>query len=448
MNRPALNADQQKAVQAISAFIVGPEKEFFMTGGPGVGKTFTTRELAEILPVILDNYNKSMNKRDIVKEIFLTSTTNKAAAVLAGETNLMATTIHSFLGVIPKQDFKTGRTTLSKTNKWQVHSNKVIIVDEASMIDKNLHILIHEATDDSCKIIYIGDKNQLPPVMEKLSPAVMLANNPNLHYEIRTPVRNADSPALMDLCNRLRMDILNEVPKDSLTHWRQSPGEIIHVDGPELQNLIDTMYGPNGPIKESDETLACRILAYTNNTVIGYNQYIRGLRGLPEHPTPGEFLICNTHHQLSRTASFQVEEEIQIHAVEKPEVVKVDEYGNELEVYRLDVSSAMGGRHIVQAPAHRGEFLALLAHYKKHKDWRVFYKVQEKFIDLRNREAATVYKAQGSTYDAVIMIMDDIFSSRDINQLRRMLYVGASRAKRTVYVYDKNIHNNPRGIYQ
>jgi len=447
MTRPTLNADQQQAVNSIAAFIVGPSKEFFLTGAPGVGKTFTTKELADTLLQTIKNYNAAMGKNENArKEIILTSTTNKAAAVLSEATERFASTIHSFLGVAPRKDFSTGQTLLTKNNKWRVHDNEIIFIDEASMIEQNLYNLIQEATDSSCKIIYIGDKNQLAPVMEQLSPAVRLADYPHLHYEITTPVRNAESPGLMDLCDRLRKDIVNETDRQSLTHWCEVPGEIEHVDGDQLRALVDQIYGPGGSVKSDDQELSCRILAYTNNTVIGYNDHIRNLRGLPSHPVGGEYLICNNHFSVGPSTSFSVEEELFVHNVLGPEMVKVDR-DNYLGAYSLDVSSHSSTRTSVYVPESRLEYDRLLKHFKNNKQWRAFYKLQETFIDLRNREAATVYKAQGSTYDSVIMIMDDIFTSTDSNQLRRMLYVGASRAKKKVYVYDKGIHQNKRGIY-
>jgi len=443
---PQLNQDQQNAVDAVAAFIVGADKEFFLTGGPGVGKTFTTRELARVLPEILKAYNFSMGKKANYMELVLTSTTNKAAAVLSEQTGMRAMTIHSFLGVVPKKDSSTGRTTLQRNKNYRVHHNTMIFVDEASMIDRELYQILQEATDETCKIIYIGDKNQLPPVMEKLSPAVTLADEPSKHYEITTPVRNAGSQALQELCNNLREDILLENTKENLSKWKGSPDEIEFINGDELMALIDRLYGPNGPIKASDEELACRILCYTNNAVIGYNQYIRQLRGMPVHPTAGEILVCNTHFPLTQTDAFNVEENVTVHGVYGPERIEVDNY-NSLDAYMLEVSSGFTGRYTVKCPADLEAYKHLLAHYRKSKDWSKFFKLQEDWIDLRNREAATVYKAQGSTYDEVILIMNDIFTSRDINQLRRMLYVGASRARKKVYVYDKGIHSNERGLY-
>ena len=446
-NLPSLNADQKQAVDKIYGFIVGPEKEFFLTGGPGVGKTFTTKELAENVLDVLANYETAMGKKARRRELVLTSTTNKAAAVLSEQTDMNAMTIHGFLGLTVKNDFKTGNTLLKRTNNWRVHSNKIVIVDEASMIEGALYNLLHEALDDSCKIIYVGDKNQLPPVKEKLSPAVRLAENTDLHYEITTPVRNAGSPALVDLCNRLRADIENDTPVSQITNWPEVPGVIDYFSGNDLQQFINKEYGPNGLYKADDKELLCRILSYTNKKVISYNEYIRQIRNLPPTPVVGEFLICNTHFNISRSVSFSVEEELLIKDVGDETEISVDDE-NYIKAIALKVDSSLVGSHVVNTPADINEYLQLRNYYKRLKRWNLFYKLEETFIDLRNRESSTVHKAQGSTYDTVIMDMSDIFTCRDPSQLKRMLYVGASRAKNRVILYDQGIRNNMRGIYR
>jgi len=165
------------------------------------------------------------------------------------------------------------------------------------------------------------------------------------------------------------------------------------------------------------------------------------------HPTPGETLVANRHIEIGRGRIINVEEDVLITDVTGPEMVSVDTH-NDLSAYELEISSPFAGRAGVMIPEHMHQYTMLSNHFKKHKDWFNFYKLQEQFVDLRDREASTVYKAQGSTYEFVIMIMNDIFTSRDVSQLLRMLYVGASRAKRKVYIYDKDIHSKPRSIYR
>lgn len=444
----SLNADQQAAVSAVAAFIVSGKKQFFMTGRPGVGKTFTTTELALTISKILQNYHNAMGKtKEREKKVHLTSTTNKAARVLTDETGIKAKTIHSFLGVTPKKDYNTQNMRLVKSGKWRVHSDIILIVDEAPMMNTELFNLIHEATDSSCKIIYVGDKNQLPPVKETTSPVSKLSNDPSTSYEITTPVRNAGSPALQDLCERLLWDITNETPKDKLTHWRSVPGVIEHLTGDQAMAFVTNTYGPGGIMKATDADLKGRILSYTNAASIGYNKYIRGIRGLPVHPSVGEVLIANQHLPLGRGKGISVEDELTILNVAGPNIVGVDAYNN-IEVYDIEASTHELGVIKVQVAADVAQLRNLQSHFKKLKQWRSFHQLNESFVDLRDREASTVHKAQGSTYDFVLLDMDDIFKCRDVNQLRRMLYVCASRPRSKIYVYDKGIATNQRGIYR
>ena len=446
MSTTQLNPDQQQALARVTSFMRSNDKEFFLTGGPGVGKTFTTRRIAEDIPTLMNNYHNALGTgSSFDMEVVLTSTTNKAAAVLSSETNKMASTIHFFLGVVPKQNYSTGKTNLTKNGRWKVHSNKLIIIDESPLNGAKMHNLIHEATDPSCKIIHIGDKNQLAPVMEKESPITQLTRDPDTHYTITTPVRNSGSKSLMDLCDRLRQDVENETDRDHLTHWAQAP-DIEWLDGPQLQAVINEKFGPGGEVRPDDPNLKGRILCYTNGSAVGYNRYIREIRGLPLHPVAGETLIANQHIKVSRSVSINVEDEVTVKKVLGLEQVGIT---NDiiLDGYRLEVSTPWAGTTEILVPEDINRYHSALKLLKRNQDWIPMYALKDTFADLRDRDSSTVYKAQGSTYDFVVMIMNDIFSSRDPSQLRRMLYVAASRAKKKVFVYDPNIHNRPRRIY-
>ena len=100
----------------------------------------------------------------------MTATTNKAAEVLEFATGRTTQTIHSFLNLTLYEDYESGKTKLNKNPRtWVVHEQKIIFIDECSMIDSQLFNIIGEGTHQ-CKIVYVGDRNQLAPVTEKLSP--------------------------------------------------------------------------------------------------------------------------------------------------------------------------------------------------------------------------------------------------------------------------------------
>lgn len=67
----------------------------------------------------------------------------------------------------------------------------------------------------------------------------------------------------------------------------------------------------------------------------------------------------------------------------------------------------------------------------------MYYSLKEQFPDLRPRDAATIHKAQGSTYNQVFIDLSDLSTCRNPDMAARLLYVAFSRAKERVVLYGK-----------
>jgi ATP-dependent exoDNAse (exonuclease V) alpha subunit len=89
----------------------------------------------------------------------------------------------------------------------------------------------------------------------------------------------------------------------------------------------------------------------------------------------------------------------------------------------------------VPIPADRTHFEALLKYYAGEKNWERYFFLKNTFVDLRPRDAATVHKSQGSTYDAVFIDLGNISTCNIKDQAARMLYVAFSRARTRVFIY-------------
>ena len=139
-----LDDSQKKAV--IGAFNSGIS---IITGGPGTGKTTTIRTIAVIDKMIHENDN----------QIFL-APTGRAARRITESSGFSARTIHSALGLRP-----TDNETIEKYQNEDDEKlkNSLIIVDEFSMVDMFLALALFERTED-CRIVIVGDPNQLPSV--------------------------------------------------------------------------------------------------------------------------------------------------------------------------------------------------------------------------------------------------------------------------------------------
>ncbi len=121
---------------------------YIITGGPGTGKTTIIKAIVEIL--------ESINKID-KSEIALLAPTGKSAKRVSESVGVNAYTIHKFL----KWNKETETFGLDEYNKA---SERVIIVDEASMIDIFLFSALLKALRINVKLLLIGDANQLPSI--------------------------------------------------------------------------------------------------------------------------------------------------------------------------------------------------------------------------------------------------------------------------------------------
>lgn len=124
-----------------------------ITGGPGTGKTTIIDGLISVYAA----FNK-MNLKDslIEEEIALMAPTGRAAKRMEEVLGLKAKTIHRALGY-----GYDGIFSYDAKNKMP---QKLIIIDEASMIDIFLAKRLFEAINDDTKVIIVGDVDQLPSV--------------------------------------------------------------------------------------------------------------------------------------------------------------------------------------------------------------------------------------------------------------------------------------------
>jgi len=419
---PGLNQGQQEVADGFFEFLLTDEREMNITGPGGVGKTHL---MGHMIDKIMPQYFQScklLGMEPSYTQVKMTATTNKAAEVLSNTAGRPTQTIQSFLNLTVYDDYATGRSTLKKSRNWMVHENMIIFVDEGSMIDSPLYKVIDEGTCN-CKIVYVGDHCQMAPVMEPISP---IYRNPMRTYQLTEPMRTS-IPELHALNWQLRQT----VETGEFQPIQIVPGIIDWCDPEQMEQEVANHF--------ANQMMEARLLAYTNRQVLALNNHVRDLRQLPAEFTSGEKLINNNALKL-RGYILSVEEEVTIeHIHPLMEKVWIDEFQGEalyLDVWRADISCHLGGTFKnIAIPADRTHFDGLLKWYKSQRNWSRYYELKNNYPDFRQRDASTVYKAQGSSLYTVFIDAANLSTCHNPAQVSRMLYVAASRARKRVAFY-------------
>lgn len=134
-----LSDEQKAAVKGIISHGIA-----VLTGGPGCGKTTTTKKIVNVL--------QKLNKK-----VVLAAPTGRAAQRMTEVIGIEASTIHRLLS----WDHLNNGFLKNENNPIE---GDVIIIDETSMLDINLAASLLRATQYETQILFIGDADQLPPV--------------------------------------------------------------------------------------------------------------------------------------------------------------------------------------------------------------------------------------------------------------------------------------------
>lgn len=118
-----------------------------LTGGPGTGKTTTLNAIIRLL-------------KESGQKVTLCAPTGRAAHRMTAVTGEEAKTIHRLLEV----SYDVEDKPVFKRNERNLLNTDALIVDEVSMVDTILLESLMRALPLTCRLILVGDSNQLPSV--------------------------------------------------------------------------------------------------------------------------------------------------------------------------------------------------------------------------------------------------------------------------------------------
>ena len=256
-----LNIQQLEVIAHIKKFLKSTSKIFVLSGHAGTGKT-------TVIKKILDNYGG---------KAVVSAPTNKALQVISQTAMFDGVTIHSLLGLQPDvslDDFNPNKPQFGQVKPSTIQDYNLIIIDEASMINDSLFNLIQDEIDRlvKVKIIFMGDKAQLPPIAQESSKV--------FHYdtiylrELTTLVRQAEHNPLIATYNSLRNNIDNEDFKlDFTTNINaQNEGVIALESKEEFRAKLIELFASKDYKEDINHA---KLIAWRNKTVNQSNTIIR-----------------------------------------------------------------------------------------------------------------------------------------------------------------------------
>ena len=381
----------EKQIEAIQKVYTSPVS--IITGGPGTGKT-------TLVKAIIGLFEAQGLK------ISLCAPTGRAAKRLSDLSDRSATTIHRLLEVVPGSKDNI-RFRHNQDNPLQC---QVLIVDEFSMVDIVLFSQLISAVKSSCRIVLVGDSNQLPAVgpgnilkdliESEIVPCVMLT-------EI---FRQAQQSQIVVNAHNINNGVA------PVTAGKDSDFFFIDADGERAEDLITQFVTNRLP------------QAY------GFDSYEDIQVLSPSRKKRGGTANINVVLQKSLNPPSANKKEINFNGIIFRECDKVMQIRNnyDLEFTKDDGTADIGVFNGDIGVIERIDTLNKLM-YIRFEDRNYVY-TQEEFQQLEHSYAITVHKSQGCEFKAVILCISD--TAKEL-QYRNLLYTAITRAKDLLIIIGK-----------
>lgn len=434
---------QQSVIESVVSLLTSKDKQYItLTGSAGTGKSSITAEIV-----------KQLNAKNYV--FTLCAPTNKAKMILEGFTGRQANTVHSLLKLKPQleiQNLDYGSLNFMFPD-LQIQKG-ILIVDEASMVNDDLHKFLCDKYE---KILAIGDSKQLLPVGQDTFSKFFTDSKV---FELTEIFRQVEDSPLIDVLSKLRdttIDVFvenyNEKGGIKLV---SSPGKLVSAACEEIKE--------SWSLKEPQNTA---ILAYTNKAVDSYNDKVRKTLGFNKELVVGERLLARDNfdagvNTIINSLEYQViaikecprfQLGFSLPAIHAYTVTITD---HDIE-FTINIMSKENNSDEVKAKiASKAENLRISA--MKHRKgtikytnaWKDYFRFMKLFTTLEDLKienrivkkatfkygyAKSVHLSQGCSLGSVYIDMKNINTCRSEVERRQLQYVAASRTRKMVTIY-------------
>ena len=346
-----------------------------ISGGPGTGKTSIQR-------AILNIYKKSFPDSNVV----CCAPTGRAARRMEQSTGYPASTIHKVLNLTAGEVHELKDIDLLEAD--------LVLVDEVSMMDMLTTWYLFNALPPSCRLILVGDADQLPSV----GPGAVLNE--------------------LLACGQLPAVILDKV-------FRQSEGSLVAENAQRIRHgVTDLEFGDDFQFWPSaEETQSAQYLMwFYKREVDRYGvDNVALLTPFRKKSKTGVYSLNAALHDTINPAS-QEKDEIET----GQRILRVGD-----KVMQMKNRDFASNGDIGYICTSKRDSDGILVEVDFGDDRVVAYEDAESLRQVELAYAATIHKSQGSEYDAVLINIQNMHGKM-LN--RALIYTAESRAKQQVII--------------
>jgi exodeoxyribonuclease-5 len=472
------NSEQLEAINSCINFINnGNSNEYFLIEGKaGTGKTTVIKEVIK----------KFRNKKIIAGAL-----SHKAKYVIRDSVEkdgINWVNYSSIAGMLDLQlDLETGvfkKVYNANSKKEGLNTYNIIIIDEASMINEETIELLFKEKRQSAKVIFLGDIGQLPPIRTRSNPYYMeweeinLAKNSPVFetknkVKLLTRVRQGEESPILPFADFFWENSLSENPVKNPANIKyrnteiNKNGALIFINETKeiFKNLLNVF---DYAIKNNKPNLI-KFVTYKNDTRNLINKYIHAFFFGSNCKTfeKGELIIFNENYgDIENSSEFQIVERY-------PEFI---DKRDGLTLYCIDIILDDKLHQLVLLhPDSKKEYESYVKsrfntafdikrqidkldqdkpdYFKLKNDLNKQYKTElenawsekNRFPNIDYGFCLSSHKAQGSTYDIVVVHEQDIMSVKPISNKSKSqsIYTAITRAKNiSIIISSDRIYNN------
>ena len=378
-----------------------------LTGGPGTGKTTTLNAIIRLL-------------KESGQKVYLSAPTGRAAQRMSEVTGEKAKTIHRLLEV----SFDIEDKPVFKKNERNMLNCDAIIVDEVSMVDCVLFESLMRALPLSCRLILVGDCDQLPSVGAGNVLHDLIASNTLPVVELKEIFRQSQKSLIVTNAHKI---VDGQMP-----HLTATDNDFFFIRKGSMEDTADAIVDLCTRRLKNTYGYSCmddiQILSPTKKGVLGT-------------------LELNKRIQAVINPKDSSKNEISVNFYTLREGDKVMQNKNN---YNINWTKENGeyGEGIFNGDIGVLTQVNKSSHFVKVRfDDRIAMYDMDSISDLELAYACTVHKSQGNEFEAVVMPMHNFAPQL---MYRNLLYTAVTRAKKMlILVGDPNavtrmVSNNKR----